>query len=99
MSDDTEDEDAVLQEQEVMASPDIEPVEELEEDRQEAETEVEEEDRESDEIKERKDETTTLSRNPGWRERSRKTKRHSGSVRKKSRGPGARRPRTASKRH
>jgi hypothetical protein len=94
-----EDEEAVLQEQEVMASPDIEPVEELEEGRSEAETEVEEEDRESDEIEEREDEMASESKKSPRRNGPGKGSSHRGSARKRTKGQGARRPTTVSKKH
>ena len=99
MSDDSEEEDeeAALQEQEVMASPDVEPVAELEEDRQEAETEPEEEDRESDKIEEREDEMTSEGNKPSWRNPPRKDGRLGASARKKTRTRGTRRPRMISK--
>ena len=79
-----EDEEAVLQEQEVMASPDIEPAEELEEDRGEAETEVEEEDRESVKIEEREDEMKSERNEPARRGRTGKGGRRKGSARNKA---------------
>ena len=99
MSNDQEDEEGVLQEQEVMASPDIEPVEELEEDRTGAETEVEEEDRESEEIEEREDEMNSKKINFAWRGRSKKGGSRRGSARKREKGQADRHPRSSSKRH
>ena len=57
MSEESEDE-AVQQERDIMASPDVEPVEE-EDEELEAESEDEEEDRESDVIEEREQELTS----------------------------------------
>ena len=92
------DEDATLQEHEVMASPDVEPVEDLEEDRAEAETEVEEEDRESDEIEEREDEMAGKSKKLKRRNRSRMGVSRRSSTRKRAKGQDARHPRTVMKR-
>jgi hypothetical protein len=50
------DEEAVEQAREVEAAPDVEPIDEEEEDEHEAEQEDEEEERESDKIEEREDE-------------------------------------------
>jgi len=88
-----------LQEQEVMASPDIEPVEELEEDRTEAEAEVEEEDRESEEIEEREDEMTSGKNNSARRGRSKKGASRTLPARKREKGKAARHPSSASKKH
>jgi len=99
LSNDQEDEEAVLQEQEVMASPDIEPVEELEEDRTEAEAEVEEEDRESEEIEEREDEMTSGKNNSARRGRSKKGASRTLPARKRERGKASRHPSSTSKKH
>jgi len=87
LSNDQEDEEGVLQEQEVMASPDIEPVEELEEDR------------ESEEIEEREDEMNSKKINFAWRGRSKKGGSRRGSARKREKGQADRHPRSSSKRH
>jgi hypothetical protein len=92
LSNDTEDEDdeAVLQEREVMASPDIElvrePTEALED-----EVEDEEEDRESDRIEEREDEIVSEGTKPSRRVHSIKSTRHASLAHKRTRMAKSRR--------